>query len=422
MPWDIATPANLFNRLSEEIVEAIVKCIDLEVNHDVNQNIQRFALCDRRLRRIALPIFYCDINLKTTERISRLFLHLIDFPHYAPLIKVISLTCDERHYWKPGKLPKTEISRIVEEMKKLPFHADIITEVERNLCWPIALGFLPLLVHLEEFHIRFSSWDSNSFSDYFSRIHEIFSISPSLRSVNLETFMIRTPFRMEVIFPLLLTPSITCISVRTMESDAKYTIYGGLLPQGSGIVDTCQSSVETLRLYDSDLSEDDIYVLLRSPKTLKEFIYLGCFDWVASLSPRRFQQAIDRFSDTLNTLVMDLSSWLVVPNQVCSFAHFKALRTLSIQPEILFDHDPRDIVDRLPPSLENLILNVMKNEISYEGTIRSFRLILTGNLTKVLPRLNRIGVPVACAWMNLDSLDDLASAKNIIIDKTFNFR
>ncbi|PVF93658.1 hypothetical protein CPB86DRAFT_789847, partial [Serendipita vermifera] len=244
-----------------------------------------------------------------------------------------------------SSLEYADTSRIIRDIRNRSLPEEIIEEVERKKGeWALALCLLTLLPNLEALEL---SPGGSALPN------------PSLRSVSLIDTDVEYPYSVDTLVPLFSFPSITEISSQRLESDSHITDDSLLPPSAFANPNTDhRSTVETLHLYDCKLSERDLKMLLRLPKSLRSFIYVHKRGNRGRLSPAQVRRAPDHVSGTLNTLIMKFDDSLLESVQALSFADFPALKTLTINYKLLYGPNLEDIVDRLPLSLEALDLHL----------------------------------------------------------------
>ncbi|PVF93654.1 hypothetical protein CPB86DRAFT_829150 [Serendipita vermifera] len=364
MSQSVVKPDNSFDKFADEIIEIIVEYLDLGDYHKGKRDVHRFASCERRIRRIALPVLYHEIILNNSIEMCDFYQYLLDFPQYAPLVKAILLIGDDEDEWalmRRYKMPKYAVfRRIIGDARNRSLPPVIIGQLERKACWAIALCLLTLLPKLEGFTLSPGNVHHHIFNAYSALIFHPHYFSPSLHWVSLKGDLSEwDPYRLGNLEQLFSFPSITKISAEQLESDphTHSSDYSGLPPSAFDNPHTDhRSAVETLQLYDSSLSEHTLTTLLRRPKTLKSLVYVNGTGHRNRLSLIQFQKTIDHVSSTLNTLIIQFDDGLLQPVQGLSFAHFTVLKRLSINYRLLFGRNAGDIVERLPLSLEILVL------------------------------------------------------------------
>ncbi|PVF93657.1 hypothetical protein CPB86DRAFT_876958 [Serendipita vermifera] len=267
MSDDLRVPANLFNKLADEVIEIIIRHLDSLQYSETKRDIQSFSSCDMRIRRITLPMVYRDIRLDTSAKMYYFFHRLLDFPQQL-----------------------------------------------------------------------------------------------SAHQVSSETSVIDQP----ALVPI------------TVSNDDAYE----------------QSNVETLRLYSCNFTEDELRTLLKLPKALKSFSFLSERPFGSTMPPGIVREALDCVSDTLDTLVLEFSDSFLRFPQLWSLSHFKSLKTLSISHRLLFSRGSEDIIERLPPSLETLVLRILQGHKPLGGIniLESVRILLTRKSSTVLRRLKTVAL------------------------------
>ncbi|PVF92234.1 hypothetical protein CPB86DRAFT_197724 [Serendipita vermifera] len=291
-----------FDRLTDELIVLITEHLYTEKYTGITPHVQRFSMCNRRLRRISLPILYRHVCLTSLARIFRGFIHFIDFPHYAPLVRTVLLVCDgftqELTKFKPA------IPRILDEVHRIGLPGDIVASIEDMESRAMGLSLLALLNHLEATRIGLGHLYLSGFSS-----HAVQSFKgPHLRWVQLDfDGWMWTPANVEILLPLFLIPSVITISVYQMQSNEEET--DGFSVPHSYANAYGQSNVENLRLTDcSRLTEGALMKLLRVHRALKQLIFVDRNEYEVPLlfSLRQFQRAIDYVSSTLETFILNL--------------------------------------------------------------------------------------------------------------------
>lgn len=314
--------------------------------------------------------------------------------------------------------------KIVEELRNSSFSSDLIAEVEEMEDWPFVIYFLPLLMRLERLSVIPRVSNQAHFNQAFTRLLQSTSISPSLGSVFLEALGSQgILLSVDVILSFCFIPSMTYIYGRSVGSSAEPVDHMALLfPEPGSMVNAFQASnVQTLKLFECILSDEDLYMLLSLPKGLKEFAYIERDDYEAFRSPERLQDAISHSSNTLDTLILDLRSSSLEPNQFCTFSNFSSLQVLAIPYELLVDGGPRQITDRLPPYLKTLTLRAIDRDgDTAQRIVECFNIILENLSDTILPDLNQIARPHLDEWLDLSSLNDLAAVQEVEIGRFYD--
>ncbi|PVF93660.1 hypothetical protein CPB86DRAFT_789849 [Serendipita vermifera] len=399
MPQNMQLSSNPFDKLPDEIIEMITENLNETQYWGAKKNVHNFASCDRRLRRINLPILYHEIHLITPAHIYLFFQHILDFPQYAALVKIASLLCFYHNPWhhpdSQKLLQKADLSRIIKEARSRSLPPDIVAKVEERADWAVALCLLPLLTHLEGFHIQPGDTNIDDIDEHFPRLFSPRLLSPCLRWVYLDVDgWDWTPLSVELLIPFFLLPSVTQVSACQMESKIQVVENHLLIPFCIGKINAYnQSNVESLRLYDCRVSEEALTTLLKLPKALKHFVFLGENGYGSPISLEQFQQALNHVSNTLDTLMLQFDDISLEFSPVWSLSHFEVLKTLSISYKLLFSRKMGDIDDRLPPSLETLVLRVLQLPRYVDITVTEcVKIILTQKSSIVLPHLKVLAV------------------------------
>ncbi|CAG8708921.1 498_t:CDS:1 [Acaulospora colombiana] len=370
-------------------------------HHALNWALKNLAMCNKRFRRITLPSLYHDVRLNAPDRIYPFILCLVDSPHYGSLVRRISIGVDNTFRRnlriKKGQITESDTSKILEKLKELSLPAALIKKVgeTEDADWAVALCLLPLLTKLEGFSIQFKdSKDRQDFNAHAPIIFQPHFLSPSLRSVYLEVDRCGwMSLNVEVLTSLMSIPSIKEISVSRIGSGIEPRDTSLPFPPSQSSAHP-HSNVETLRISESMVSENTITTLLGLSRSLTKFVYIERRWLETPRSLRRFQEAINNVSSTIEKLALELGGSVFVPNRILSFSNFTSLVELSISWDLLFDQDPGDIINRLPSSLETLLL---RSPQRYEDGVNAkiiecFTVILRAKSVTVLPHLDTIAV------------------------------
>jgi hypothetical protein len=346
MLHSIAASSTPFDKLADGTMEMIFGCL----LNDSDGAIWNLSLCNKRFRRIALPLLFGNIDLDSIELVYRFFRHLVNFPHHASLVESILLCCDTEvplGAWPPveeqPKLERFDTLGFARAACKLGLPADLVSMVEENVHWAVSLCLLPLLPKLERLDLV--CWPPiNSFSVHPSKLLENRFLSSNLRQVNLEHFRIHGVMNVEVLRSLFLLPSITNIYASWFFSETDPTAGYTLIPLSAGSeYKTRESNVGTLQFDNCRMPQNILSKLLRLPKVLRKLSYTEervKIDFINSpIEPLR--QAIDYSSKTLEVLHLELHDKDLISNFPWSFSHFISLRALSVQYKLLWDQDPQ---------------------------------------------------------------------------------
>jgi hypothetical protein len=424
MSHNTRTSDSPFDRIGDKIIERIFYCLLDSPDNSMTNSIWALSLCSRRFRRISLPFIFYNINLDYPIAIYAFFKHLIDFPQRASLVRTISFHCypsTRPDHLEVDELDTRDALRFAEEDRKLSLPAGLISELEKRAPWAVALCLLPLLTNVEGFHIE--SWQYNdSFRTQFIGLFGGPFLRSNLRWVSLSGHDSRLgTLDVEVLVPLFLSQSITKISASRVESRLDATDSRPLIPVTTGSANRYNSSkVNTLQLYDPRLPEGILAKLLSLPKALKMFEYMDENEdkAIVSSSLEDLRQSIDIVSHSLEALLVKLDDGILVHNSAWSFHHFKSLKVLSVSYKLLWDLDPELVIDRLPPSLQTLILWALQHSRRVNRQVSNcFKKILMEKSPTVLAHLRRISWN--SEYTDWSSLIDLALEKEVKIIPAF---
>jgi hypothetical protein len=405
MSQGILAAENLFNKLADETVEQIVRYV-AENNWRSDSDILRISLCDRRLRRISLPVLFREVSFLSPTSIYRFFRNLVNVPEHGLLVRRIKLGFypDSLNQHK-NSVTRAEVRKFVEETRLLNLHASLVPKIKRKVPWAFALTFLPRLINLEDLCI--DHWPSDrEFSIEFAKILESHFHGSKLRSVYLFPSSASNGPDVQVLATLFSLPSITKVSASHVGSRS------GLSPGGGDASRYNESNVEALRLQDFTLSMDILTELISLPRVLKKFLCVDGHGITSITSIEQLRQTIGQRSKTLEVLSLELRDRVGESNSAWSFYRFSYLKLLSISHWLLCTSEPEGIIDRLAPSLETLILQGLA-DYPHENTVTldSIRVVLMEISPTVLTHLTTISSNGRRA--GLSSLKDLALAKGV---------
>jgi hypothetical protein len=178
-----------------------------------------------------------------------------------------------------------------------------------------------------------------------------------------------------------------------------------------------KSNVELFHLSTWRVSREAFATLFRLPKNLKTFSYTErSGKWNSeSESLEALRQTIQHASNTLEVLKLSLSDGVTPHPSPLSFYDFKSLKTLHICGWRVWGSNPsEDVVGYLPPSLENLVFQVLRfPPRKGEADLEYLKVILMRKSPTVLPRLKTIW----CTYRNRNwnSIPGLALEKGVEI-------
>jgi hypothetical protein len=414
-----------FSRLPDEtiaeIIRSLVSCRTFSI--PFNEHILQVSLCSKRLRRIALPSLYHWMRVTSNGLILAFIYHLVERPHYAPLVRELELTWED-----PDSLEEVQKSaRDVEYqlyLQDLRSHAipeNLIYGIKWQIAWANALSLLHQLTRLEKLLLQ-PAYDVYSIIGAgMPHLFQFQRAAPCIRYFALESDMVSSiDFDAELLIPAFLCSSMMEIQGHSMLSSEEKLEDKRLLPLGTTREDWFgKSSVQILRLLFAKVYGDDLDQLLRLPFSLKTFIYEDRDDYTYPYpTPDEvFRRNLDHVSSSLEYLSVhwNENETGYRPQKPWNLQDFTLLLKLNINYTLLIGSDPDIIVDHLPSCLEILILFSRFGGYFRQAdseVLRCFKVVLTKKSTACLARL-RI-VSHQCWWkLNWGTLSQLASEKGV---------
>jgi hypothetical protein len=410
--------SNLFDELADELVVKILEYMHwkFDLNVRLNPDIHNLSLCNRRLRRIALPQLYRTVHVSYSKRINQFLRAIVDSPTHAGLVKEIALGWNERKF-RPCS--KVEQAKFIDMAKSRSLPTNFVSLIERQE--PSANIFL-LLHLLQDLRVlQITAWDQidttfeNLLAEFFNRGFLSKSLSVFIRNGEEES----KGLDVGLLLPAFMLPNMTEIYASMLFSDEDLKEHWSLPGKTELSSYYRKSSVEKLEITSNNLLISDFDLLLRLPRTLRTLTYRG--DSYRSIGPSlgRFRSALDRVSDSLEFLDIrwTLENFSGI-RALWSFNNFSSLRVLCIDYMVLYGLDPKvapRIVGSLPPRLEALGLHTPKYINIWTSTdfIDCWRRILIEKLAGALIHLRLIAHLQDMAL--LSPLLDLANMQGVQI-------
>ncbi|PVF97889.1 hypothetical protein CPB86DRAFT_785384 [Serendipita vermifera] len=418
LPADIM-PLNRFDKLADETILHISEALHIDsagFNGSLNRNIRNLSLCNRRLRRIALPLLYHTICIRHTKALSGALKMFIKYPSYAHLVKDLVL----RGYGKKNNItgiePMVSHADFEKEARNRDLPTNIVFYIKEKHPWAHSLLLLHLLQDLKTLHITTGYQQDNDLDLHLATL--VKHLSPTLQVFMRSGLM----FNIRPVVPLVLLPSMTKIHAYFAVSDRPLishqdTVQGGSISSFHGT-----SNVETFEFLNCGLSGEDLAQLLRLPRSLKRLTYGFALEMRldAGESLGDFKRALDYVSGSLEFL-----DFIWVERQfdgeivnLWSFHNFSSLRDLRIDYSLLYGLESSppisSITESLPNSLEVLAMRQpYGNSWTKESYLDVWKRILALKSEVVLPSLRLIAD--IDDFQFLRPLSDLANNKNVRI-------
>jgi hypothetical protein len=401
-----------FDKLAEEIIEMIIECLTKDVRRSF-KDLSKFSLCNRRLRRIALPLLFREIYADSQRLVFNFLGHLVEFPHLAPRVRTISLECTQRRLLDTRGCFNLNLAKATQVAQDLRLPANVIFYMQGGAAWAAALCILALLPNLEVFHL--DPWVCDGEFDLCCA--EFFRprfFGANITHISLSGNNPADPGGdLNILLLLFLLPSVKKVNAFQMRS----TPYDHFPLISASMDNFSKSNVEVFRLSQSTVSKSAIGALFRLTKNLKTFTYIESIKLPENNleSLEALQQTLHHVSNTLEVLKLSLSDSVPPHSSPWSFYNFKALKTLHVCGWRLWGSiSPEEIVGYLPPSLETLVSRILRFLPSKRKThLEHFRVILREKSPTVLPRLKTI----SCDYRDQDwtSISDLGLEKGVEI-------
>jgi hypothetical protein len=258
-----------------------------------------------------------------------------------------------------------EILEYVKKPGNLALSAELVSSmascIKAKMSWAVALSLLPLLTNLEGLHIDVGH-SLTEFNTLSTKVFNTHFLGSKLRWVHISAYgWLEGGLDVEVLIPLFHLPSITRISVSGIGSIVNDYGLNHFATGKTG--QHHKSNVQTLQMYRIRIAEDKLAHLLRLPKALTKFVFvdlwgLGLWDF---WDLQRFRETVAHVSNTLNVLILELDDEVFHNSRTWSFHHFNSLTTLSISYKFIWDSELEFNANRLPPTLEILVLRNLRH-------------------------------------------------------------
>jgi hypothetical protein len=413
--------SNQFDRLTDELILKITNYlytshIHLGDEYPLNANLWEFSLCNKRLRRIALPLLYRTINIPNFKCMSRFIVAIIQRPLHASLVKELALI------WHHLSKDFTDIDLTYFVLQAIRFDLplQLISHLNGNEPWVWDQYLLHFLPDLEVLHIELKRLVDKDYEYRLSEFLYANSVSTKLRVLFLDGLL---PVNISFLIAATLCPSMnevgTSMKILLHSEPGSQELYR---QDAEGMAYHRTSNVERLELHNALLQATTFSEILRLPISLKKLIYRASASESSSQVPVliNFKQAIDSVADSLEYLelhwdIRDIDDRFIL----WSFNKFLSLKTFHISWVLMYGLKPTSttrVTECLPPNLEVLGMYVpYKGVWTLEDYRETWRRLLIKKSAVCLPHLRQIGHFYASSLEILYPLVDLASQKDVEI-------
>jgi hypothetical protein len=358
-------PSDLFALLADELIlniTAYLHSITRSLRHKVpvNRNILSLASCNKRLRRIVVPVAYSTVKITNIKFLDGFLSLIIETSAYALLVKRLSL---ELHLptglGRARPLSTMDPVKLIGEFQKCALSEDLVWGIKSRDPWANALLLPLLLQNLEVLYIVPRNGNQDNLNLWLSNI-----LNGGLLSNRLQKFSWdgSKPPDVGILLALFSFPSIVEIYIDLVRS---IFFFGNLLslPPGFQLVAHIgASNVERLILRNASILSQDFSRVIQLPRALRALVYKGKENR-SEESPilDRFRRALNYVSNTLEYLDFEWSGRILADDNanMWSFHNFAALKILCINYNLIYNFDTPTIyhtAQSLPPTLEVLAM------------------------------------------------------------------
>jgi hypothetical protein len=357
-------PPDRFAVLADELILEIVNYLSSTTRKHkksafVDGRIRPLASCNKRLRRIILPLLYQTVKITKIESLDRFLSILIESPAYARLVREFSLEWYLRKDGR-GSMSTTDPVEPMEESQKRGLPEGLTLGIKYCHPWANALLVLHLLQNLETLNLEVGLKYDATFDLWLIRLLNQGLLSHRLRKVTWYNF---GAFDAGILLPLFLLPSIAEIDSDVVWSNAPLSGHWSLPPGSQLASHIGKSNVKRLGLYFADVLSQHLATFLQLPRALKALIYQGQHsknEYRPVLD--NFRRALDHAARSLEYLDInwDTGSPIFDGSTIWSFQNFTCLRTLYINYDLIYNFDATTVpgtARSLPPNLEILAMH-----------------------------------------------------------------
>jgi hypothetical protein len=399
-------PLELFGMLADELIlEILAYILNDPLALGPNKYRSPISLCNKRLRRIVLPLLYHSVRIYDIKSLNGFHQIMVDYPTYAVLVKVLELDW----YWcERFEQPLRPLEKSQEE-------ADPKS---------ILVHLLYILQDLEVLDIKTGFRHDKEIFPYLARFFDENRLSVKLRRLEWR----RCDVRVTVLIPALLIPSMREFQCRRGQCVRSPDFEGAPdLPNGTDVKSWYKkSNVEELALTWGDLSGKEFVEIIQLPQHLKilslrkEFYQLQ-LDHEICLSD--LKQALGHVSKSLEFLDVfrDSYSGIQLDNElILPLYAFTALKFLSLNCSLLYGPQNSAAIEHslaksLPPALEILFMSIDPEYWRDEYILDQWERVLAEKSSTCLRNLWFIGQRNNVTL--LIPLTDLANSRNIQISQ-----
>ncbi|PVF94092.1 hypothetical protein CPB86DRAFT_65592 [Serendipita vermifera] len=381
-------PSNCFEPLADELILEILTYL---WTNQLPSGSDKWSIsqCNRRLRRIALPLLYQTVYIPSIKSLGRFLRNTIRNPANAILVKTLQVDwyCnDVFHLWS-AHIKCMERARVYSPDQSFVWNIEE-EDPKTNLA-----HLLHLLSELEILDIKAGPRYDRDIFPYLVNF-----LNKSHMSSKLQRFeWRRCDVGLLTLIPALLVPSMKvfrCIQVVTDEFFDPHWFPD--LPDRKSLASWYgQSSIEELSLIWPDINGQEFEEVLRLPRALKILIYHGEHFPPPKDREAALMRALDHVSASLEFLYL---FWQSTYGQcsILSFRKFNSLKFLVLNCSFVFDPPDstpglRTIAKSLPPALEIFFLYRYSNTWPKEYILDCWRRLLSEKSSTRLPNLRFVG-------------------------------
>jgi hypothetical protein len=358
-------PSDRFALLADELILTITTYLhsitrNLRDKVPVNRNILSLASCNKRLRRIVVPVVYSTVEITKVKSLDGFLSLLVEIPSYALLVKDLSL---ELHLpiglGRPRLLSTMDPVKLIKGFQNCALFEDLASGIKSRDPWANALLLLLLLENLEMLHIVPGYGHHDDVNLWLTDILNKGHLSNRLQNFSWEG---SKPPDVRVLLPIFLFPSTIEICIDLARSILLFGHPWSLPPEFQLVAHAGTSNVERLMIHNANILSQDFSILIQLPRALRALVYKGKENRSED-SPilDRFRRALNYVSNTLEHLDFEWSGRILADenSNMWSFHNFAALKVLCINYDLIYNFDTATIyhtAQSLPPTLEVLAM------------------------------------------------------------------
>jgi hypothetical protein len=407
-----AMPSDPFEKLADELI--------LDILEYLNKNRLGFdwpiSRCNKRLRRIALPVSYRTVYITDARALKRFIGHLIKYPAYSSMVRTLDFVwCP---YQRDERWPRTGHLKCTEEARNYSPTRPTLSRLKSTDPKVDFADLFHLLPRLESLEIMTGYIHDLGLLPYLAVL-----MNQSHLSTKLQIFKWNNlDLHLHTLTPVLLVPSLREFCCSRHYGPAVGPDWSPDLPNGTELTYWYgKSNVEKILLDEAKARGDDLVELLRLPRALKILTYYIDFSYLSQTGRASYgylKRTLDPIARSLEFLELSCgwrSSRVDDSGSTLSLSNFRALRFLYL--DIFFIYPPTSsaikilrIAESLPPSLETLYTYRYHFHLSKDD-FNCWKRVLTEKSSTCLPNLRYAGH--LSHPETLLPLIDLARSKNV---------